>query len=65
MLREAVKSLVRVLRNPFARPSDPAGRSRLVGMYLQQANHKDRYAPEYMKTRSRRNSKYSYKRERQ
>lgn len=64
MLREAVKAIVRVLRNPFAKPSAPAGRSRLVGMYLQQANHKDRYAPEYMKTRTRRNSKYSFKRER-
>ena len=64
MLREAVKSILRVLRNPFTKPSAPAGRSQLVGMYLQQANHKDRYAPEYMKTRTRRNSKYSFKRER-
>ena len=65
MLREAFKGILRVLRNPFSKPSAPTGRSQLVGMYLQQANHKDRYAPEYMKTRSRRNSKYSFKRERQ
>ena len=65
MLREAIKRIARVLRNPFRKPSAPAGRSQLVGMYLQQANHKDRYAPEYMKTRTRRNSKYSFKRERQ
>lgn len=66
MLRMAIRRFFRVFRNPFRRRGGggPVEKGKLVGMYLQQTNHKDHYAPEHLETRTRRNSKYSFKRER-
>ena len=39
-------------------------RSKLVGMYLNQANSREAYSQEYQENRQRRNGKYSTNRER-
>jgi hypothetical protein len=44
--------------------SDKVSRSKLVGMYLNQANSRDSYSPEFQENRQRRNGKYSSTRER-
>ncbi len=59
-----IKAFFRAIRRPFSRPASKTSRSNLVGMYLTQANVRDGYAPEYMSTRSRRNGKFSSRRER-
>ncbi len=66
MLRETIRRILRVFRNPFrSREGDgPVEKGKLVGMYLHQTNHKDSYTPEHLENRTRRNSKYSFKRER-
>ena len=44
--------------------NDRVSRSQLVGMYLNQANSREAYSPEYQENRQRRNGKYSSNRER-
>ena len=48
----------------FGRKKDHLDRSKLVGMYLNQANGRDGAASEFNQTRQRRNGKYSHNRER-
>jgi hypothetical protein len=59
-----MKVLAKFARSLF--PSKKAGlsQSKLVGLYLNQANGKDGVAPEFSQTRQRRNGKYSHNRER-
>ncbi len=40
----------------------PLSSSRLMGMYLSQANSKKIYTPKFQETRTRRNSKYGHAR---
>ena len=48
----------------FGRKENQLNRSKLVGLYLTQANGRDGAAPEFNQTRQRRNGKYSHNRER-
>jgi hypothetical protein len=48
----------------FGRKTNALDRSKLVGLYLTQANGRDGAAPEFSQTRQRRNGKYSHNRER-
>jgi hypothetical protein len=48
----------------FGRKDKELDRSKLVGLYLTQANGRDGAAPEFSQTRQRRNGKYSHNRER-
>jgi hypothetical protein len=48
----------------FGRKEKELDRSKLVGLYLTQANGRDGAAPEFSQTRQRRNGKYSHNRER-
>ena len=41
----------------------PLSSSRLMGMYLSQANSKTIYTPKFQETRTRRNSKYGHVRQ--
>ena len=54
----------RSISTMFAKKKDQLDRSKLVGMYLNQANGRDGAASEYSQTRQRRNGKYSHNRER-
>lgn len=54
----------RSVSNIFGRRKDQLDRSKLVGMYLNQANGRDGAASEFSQTRQRRNGKYSHNRER-
>ncbi|MDB4458990.1 hypothetical protein N9059_00290 [bacterium] len=59
-----IKTLLRAIRRPFKRSGKKTSRSSLVGMYLTQTNGHDGYTPEHISSRTRRNSKYSRRRER-
>jgi hypothetical protein len=48
----------------FGKREDDLNRSKLVGLYLNQANGRDGAASEFNQTRQRRNGKYSHNRER-
>jgi hypothetical protein len=48
----------------FGRKENQLNRSKLVGLYLTQANGRDGAASEFNQTRQRRNGKYSHNRER-
>ena len=48
----------------LGRKKDQLDRSKLVGMYLKQANGRDGAASEFSQSRQRRNGKYSHNRER-
>lgn len=48
----------------FNRKGDQLNRSKLVGLYLTQANGRDGAASEFSQSRQRRNGKYSHNRER-
>ena len=56
--------ITRKLSRIFGRDEKELNRSRLVGMYLNQANGRDGAASEASQTRQRRNGKYSHSRER-
>ena len=56
--------LARSISCLFGRKGDSLNRSKLVGLYLAQANGKDGAASEYHLRRERRNGKYSHNRER-
>lgn len=59
-----VAELARGISGFFARRGDALNRSKLVGLYLMQANGKDGAASEFHLRRERRNGKYSHNRER-
>ena len=56
--------VARSISTMFSRKKDQLDRSKLVGMYLTQANGRDGAASEFSQTRQRRNGKYSHNRER-
>ena len=56
--------LTRSLTRVFGRNEKERNRSKLVGLYLNQANGRDGAASESNQTRQRRNGKYSHNRER-
>lgn len=60
ILAGVTRCLVRV----FGRDEKELNRSRLVGLYLNQANGRDGAASDASQTRQRRNGKYSHTRER-
>lgn len=62
-----MKMLAKIARSVtglFGRKEDELNRSKLVGLYLSQANGKDGAASEFHARRERRNGKYSHNRER-
>ena len=59
-----MKMLAKFARTFFGRKEDPLSTSKLVGLYLTQANGKDGAASEFNQSRQRRNGKYSHNRER-
>lgn len=59
-----LSGVARSVSNIFARKGDQLNRSKLVGMYLTQANGRDGAASEFSQSRQRRNGKYSHNRER-
>jgi hypothetical protein len=56
--------LTRNISRVFGRRDRNLSRSKLVGLYLSQANGRDGAASEATQTRQRRNGKYSHNRER-
>ena len=56
--------LTRNLSRVFGRSERDLNRSKLVGLYLNQANGRDGAASEFSQSRQRRNGKYSHNRER-
>ena len=56
--------LARGISGLFSRRDADLNRSKLVGLYLAQANGKDGAASEFHQRRQRRNGKYSHNRER-
>jgi hypothetical protein len=48
----------------FSTRRPPLSSSRLMGMYLSQANSKTIYTPKFQETRTRRNGKYGHVRPR-
>ncbi len=56
--------VARSISGIFGRKKDQLDRSKLVGLYMSQANGRDGAASEFSQTRQRRNGKYSHNRER-
>ena len=56
--------LARRFSRVFSRRKAGLNRSRLMGLYLNQANGKDGPASDFQQNRQRRNGKYSHNRER-
>ena len=56
--------VARSVSSIFARKGEKLNRSKLVGLYLTQANGREGAASEFSQTRQRRNGKYSHNRER-
>ena len=56
--------LARSISSLFGRRGDDLNRSKLVGLYLTQANGKESALSEFSQTRQRRNGKFSHNRER-
>lgn len=56
--------VARSVSSIFSRKGEKLNRSKLVGLYLKQANGRDGAASEFSQTRQRRNGKYSHNRER-
>jgi hypothetical protein len=56
--------VARSVSSIFSRKGEKLNRSKLVGLYLTQANGRDGAASEFSQTRQRRNGKYSHNRER-
>jgi hypothetical protein len=59
-----MKILAKFARTFFGRKDSSLSKSRLVGLYLNQANGKDGAMTEFHQSRQRRNGKYSHNRER-
>jgi len=59
-----VTGLTRMLNRVFGRTHGPLDRSKLVGIYLSNANDREGYSPEIQENRTRRNGKFSHQRER-
>lgn len=61
---KVLSGFARSISRIFGRRGDDLNRSKLVGLYLTQANGKDGTSTEFSQTRQRRNGKYSHNRER-
>jgi hypothetical protein len=59
-----IKCLVRRISTFFGRKEERLDESKLVGLYLSQANGKEGVATDFNLSRQRRNGKYSHNRER-
>jgi hypothetical protein len=59
-----LSGVARSVSTLFSRNKNQLDRSKLVGLYLTQANGRDGAASEFSQTRQRRNGKYSHNRER-
>jgi len=59
-----IAGLARRLSRVFGRSEKDLNRSKLVGLYLNQANGREGAATEFSQTRQRRNGRYSHNRER-
>lgn len=56
--------VARSVSSIFTRKGEKLNRSKLVGLYLTQANGREGAASEFSQTRQRRNGKFSHNRER-
>ena len=63
-LMKILAGIARAFSSLFGRKERDLNRSKLVGLYLNQANGREGAASEYSQTRQRRNGKYSHNRER-
>ena len=63
-VRRIVYTFVSACSRLFSTRRPPLSTSRLMGMYLSQANSKTIYTPKFQETRTRRNGKYGHVRSR-
>ena len=61
-VRRVIYSFVSACSRLLSTRRPPLSSSRLMGMYLSQANSKTIYTPKFQETRTRRNSKYGHAR---
>ena len=59
-VRRIVYTFVSACSRLFSTRRPPLSSSRLMGMYLSQANSKTIYTPRFQETRTRRNGKYGH-----
>jgi hypothetical protein len=59
-VRRIVYTFVAACSRLFSTRRPPLSSSRLMGMYLSQANSKTIYTPKFQETRTRRNGKYGH-----
>ena len=59
-VRSIVYTFVSACSRLFSTRRPPLSSSRLMGMYLSQANSKTIYTPRFQETRTRRNGKYGH-----
>ena len=59
-VRRIVYTFVSACSRLFSTRRPPLSSSRLMGMYLSQANSKTIYTPKFQETRTRRNGKYGH-----
>jgi len=59
-VRKIVYTFVSACSRLFSTRRPPLSSSRLMGMYLSQANSKTIYTPRFQETRTRRNGKYGH-----
>jgi len=59
-VRKIVYTFVSACSRLFSTRRAPLSSSRLMGMYLSQANSKTIYTPRFQETRTRRNGKYGH-----
>ncbi len=64
LMRRIVYTFVSACSRLFSTRRPPLSSSRLMGMYLSQANSKTIYTPKFQETRTRRNGKYGHVRPR-
>ena len=63
LVRRIFYSFVSACSRLLSTRRPPLSSSRLMGMYLSQANSKTIYTPKFQETRTRRNSKYGHVRQ--
>ena len=59
-VRRIVYTFISACSRLFSTRRPPLSSSRLMGMYLSQANSKTIYTPRFQETRTRRNGKYGH-----
>ena len=63
LVRRIIYSFVSACSRLLSTRRPPLSSSRLMGIYLSQANSKTIYTPKFQETRTRRNSKYGHVRQ--